>query len=433
MNLVVIGTGYVGLVTGACMAETGHNVTCVDIDSAKIAALKQGVVPIYEPGLEEILARNIAKERLHFTTDLPKAIPTAEILMIAVGTPPAEDGSADLSHVLDVAETIGRHMNGYKIVVNKSTVPVGSGDKVRERIRQFAKHEFDVVSNPEFLKEGDAVNDFLKPDRIVLGVSSSRAEEMMRHLYAPFQRTGDRLIVMDIRSAEMTKYAANALLATKISFMNEMANLCEKIGADVNSVRLGVGSDTRIGAQFLFPGVGYGGSCFPKDVSALLKIGAAAKNPLKVLGAVDEVNNAQRMKIAEKTIAKFGENLSGRTFALWGLAFKPRTDDMREAPAIYTVNALTSRGATVRGYDPAAMHEARRILGDKITLFEDNYSVLDGADALLIVTEWQEFRDPDFERMKSLLKAPVIFDGRNLFEPAEMRKQGFEYICIGRS
>ncbi len=335
--------------------------------------------------------------------------------------------------MLDVAETIGKHMDGYKIVVNKSTVPIGSGDKVREKIRQFTTHEFDVVSNPEFLKEGDAVNDFLKPDRIVLGVSSERAEDMMRRLYSPFQRTGHRLVVMDIRSAEMTKYAANALLATKISFMNELANLCEKVGADVNSVRLGVGSDTRIGPQFLFPGVGYGGSCFPKDVSALLKIGAAAGNPLQVLAAVDEVNARQRLRVAEKVDQALSARTSRvRTFALWGLAFKPRTDDMREAPAIYTVNELKKRGANLRGYDPAAMHEARRILGDSITLCDDSYSVLNGADALLIMTEWQEFRDPDFEQVKSLLKAPVIFDGRNLFEPAEMRARGFEYTCIGR-
>jgi UDPglucose 6-dehydrogenase len=432
MNLVVIGTGYVGLVTGACLAETGHHVTCVDIDHAKIDALKKGIVPIYEPGLEEILARNVSKERLRFSTDLPAAIPTAEILMIAVGTPPAEDGSADLSHVLGVAETIGKHMNGYKIVVNKSTVPIGSGDKVMAKIREFTKHEFDVVSNPEFLKEGDAINDFLKPDRIVLGVASERAEDMMRRLYAPFQRTGHRLVVMDIHSAEMTKYAANALLATKISFMNEIANLCERVGADVNSVRLGVGSDTRIGPQFLFPGVGYGGSCFPKDVSALLKIGVAAGMPLQVLGAVDEVNSRQRLRVVDKVIQRFGENLSGKAFALWGLAFKPRTDDMREAPAIYTVNELKRRGATLRGYDPAAMNEARRVLGDSITLYDDSYGVLKGADALLIMTEWQEFRDPDFDQVRQLLKAPVIFDGRNLFEPADMRARGFDYTCIGR-
>ncbi len=432
MKLVVIGTGYVGLVSGACFAETGHHVICVDIDRQKIESLRKGAIPIYEPGLEEILVRNVAKERLQFTTDLAAAIPASEILIIAVGTPPNEDGSADLSHVLTVAESIGKHLNGYKIIVNKSTVPVGTGDRVRKKIQSLTSHEFDVVSNPEFLKEGDAVNDFMKPDRIVLGVSNDRAEAMMRHLYAPFQRTGHRLIVMDVRSAEMTKYAANALLATKISFMNEMANLCEAVGADIASVRFGIGSDPRIGPQFLFPGVGYGGSCFPKDVSALNRMAASAAKPLRILNAVEEVNNQQRMRLTEKVVERFGENLQGRTFALWGLAFKPRTDDMREAPSIYTTDELVKRGAEVRGYDPAAMKEARRVMGDKIKLSEDSYDLLAGADALLIMTEWQEFRDPDFARIKKLLKAPVIFDGRNLFEPAEMRSLGFEYYCIGR-
>ncbi|RPH95099.1 UDP-glucose/GDP-mannose dehydrogenase family protein [candidate division KSB1 bacterium] len=432
MKLVVIGTGYVGLVTGACLAETGHDVVCVDIDEKKIAALKSGKIPIYEPGLEEILARNIAKSRLHYTTDLISVMDSAEILMIAVGTPPNEDGTADLSHVLKAAETIGRNMKSYKIVVNKSTVPVGSADLVKAKIREYTKLEFDVVSNPEFLKEGDAVNDFMKPDRIVLGVEGTRAEEAMRHLYGPFQRTGHRLIVMDIRSAEMTKYAANALLATKITFMNEIANLCEKLGADVTSVRYGIGADPRIGSQFLFPGVGYGGSCFPKDVAALNRIGLAAKNPLKVLQAVEEVNERQRHRIAEKVLAHFGEDLKGKTFAVWGLAFKPRTDDMREAPSIYTINDLLSHGAKIQGYDPAAMREAEKIFGDRITLAEDGYRALTGADALLILTEWQEFRDPDFDRIKKELKNPVIFDGRNLFEPADMRAMGFQYFCIGR-
>ena len=432
MKLVVIGTGYVGLVTGTCLAETGHDVICVDIDRAKIEALRRGEIPIYEPGLQEILLRNVEKGRLHFTMDLPAVMDAAEILMIAVGTPPMEDGSADLSHVLGVAETIGRTMKGYKIIVNKSTVPVGSADLVCQKIASLTKHEFDVVSNPEFLKEGDAVNDFMKPDRIVLGVSSERAEEAMRRLYSPFQRTGHRLIVMDVRSAEMTKYAANALLATKISFMNEIANLCEVLGADVTSVRYGVGSDPRIGAQFLFPGVGFGGSCFPKDVMALARMGDEGGVPLSILRAVTEVNDRQRLRIAEKVVRRFGENLSGRTFALWGLAFKPRTDDMREAPSIYTVDALTRRGAKVRGYDPAAMKEAKRVMGDRIELFEDGYSLLDGADALLIMTEWQEFRDPDLIEVKRRLKTPLIFDGRNLFEPDHMRAAGFEYHCIGR-
>jgi UDPglucose 6-dehydrogenase len=432
MKLVVVGTGYVGLVTGACLAETGHHVVCVDIDRQKIETLKRGVVPIYEPGLEEILVRNVAKERLQFTTDLPSAIPAAEIIMIAVGTPPAEDGSADLSHVLAAAETIGKHLNGYKIIVNKSTVPVGAADRVRETIRRHTSHDFDIVSNPEFLKEGDAVNDFMKPERIVLGVSSPGAEEMMRRLYAPFQRTGHRIVVMDVRSAELTKYAANALLATRISFMNEMANLCEVVGADVTSVRYGVGSDPRIGPQFLFAGVGYGGSCFPKDVSALLRIGQEAGRPLKILSAVQQVNDQQRLCLVDKVVERFGEILKGRTFALWGLAFKPRTDDMREAPSIYTVRELVKRGAAVRGYDPAAMKEARRALGDSIRLYDDSYSTLDGADALLILTEWQEFRDPDFAEIKSRLRTPIIFDGRNLFEPLQMREIGVEYHCIGR-
>jgi len=432
MKLVVIGTGYVGLVTGTCLAETGHDVVCVDIDRAKIESLRRGEIPIYEPGLQEILLRNVEKRRLHFTTDLPSVMDDAEILMIAVGTPPMEDGSADLSHVLGVAESIGHHMKSYKIIVNKSTVPVGSGDKVREKIASLTKHEFDVVSNPEFLKEGDAVNDFMKPDRIVLGVSSERAEEAMRRLYAPFQRTGHRLIVMDVRSAEMTKYAANALLATKISFMNEIANLCEALGADVTSVRYGVGSDPRIGSQFLFPGVGFGGSCFPKDVMALAQMGDEAGVPLRILRAVTDVNDRQRLRLAEKVVQRFGENLSGRTFALWGLAFKPRTDDMREAPSMYTVDALVKRGAKVRGYDPAAMKEARRVMGDRIELVEDSYGLLDAADALLIMTEWQEFRDPDLSEVKRRLKTPLIFDGRNLFEPEHMRAAGFEYHCIGR-
>jgi UDPglucose 6-dehydrogenase len=432
MKVTVVGTGYVGLVTGTCLAETGNHVICVDIDQSKIDALRAGVIPIYEPGLEEILSRNIAKKRLIFSTDLVESMQDAEILMIAVGTPPGEDGSADLSYVLGVAETIGKNLNGYKIVVDKSTVPVGTGDLVREKIASLTKQEFDVVSNPEFLKEGDAVSDFLKPDRIVLGVSSKRAEEMMRKLYAPFQRTGHRLIVMDVRSAEMTKYAANALLATKITFMNEIANLCEAVGADVTSVRFGVGTDKRIGPHFLFPGVGYGGSCFPKDVSALVKIASKAGHPMKVLESVEEVNNKQRFRIAEKVVKQFGENLKGKTFAVWGLSFKPQTDDMREAPAIYTINYLLEHGARVCGYDPQAMKEARKVFGDRIDYSNDNYSMLKGADALLIITEWQEFREPDFDVIKSSLKAPVIFDGRNLYEPADMRKLGFQYFSIGR-
>ncbi len=432
MRITVIGTGYVGLVTGACLADTGHHVDCVDIDQKKIDALKQGAVPIYEPGLEEVLERTIKKGRLSFTTDLASVIGDSEIIMIAVGTPPQENGSADLSHVLAVAEQIGKLMNGYKIIVNKSTVPVGTGDKVRAKLREFTSHEFDVVSNPEFLKEGDAISDFMKPDRIVLGVSSKRAQEAMERLYAPFQRTGHRIIVMDVRSAEMTKYAANAMLATKITFMNEVANLCEDVGADINSVRYGIGSDKRIGPHFLFPGIGYGGSCFPKDVAALIRIGEENHHTLEILNSVDKVNKRQRMRLVQKLTKRLGEDLKGRTFAVWGLSFKPRTDDMREAPAIYTINALLERGAKVQAYDPAAMGEARKIFGERISYFEDYYAPLQGADALLIMTEWQEFRDPDLDKVKDLLKTPLIFDGRNLYEPEEMRARGFEYHSIGR-
>jgi UDPglucose 6-dehydrogenase len=432
MRVTVIGTGYVGLVTGTCLAETGNHVTCVDIDKSKIESLQQGKVPIYEPGLEEILRRNVAKERLHFATDLVAAMKDSEILMIAVGTPPGEDGSADLSHVLAAAESVGKNLNGYKIIVNKSTVPVGTGDLVRAKVAEFTKHEFDVVSNPEFLKEGDAVNDFMKPDRIVLGVSSSRAEDMMRKLYAPFQRTGHRLIVMDTRSAEMTKYASNALLATKITFMNEIANLCEAVGADVTSVRYGVGTDKRIGPHFLFPGVGYGGSCFPKDVAALIHIAEQNLHSLKILQAVDEVNKKQRLRIAEKIVTRLGENLTGKIFAMWGLSFKPQTDDMREAPSIYTINNLLECGAKIHAYDPQAMHEARKVFGNRIEYCKDNYVALEGTDALIIMTEWQEFREPDFDLVKKLLKTHLIFDGRNLYEPVDMRALGFEYHSIGR-
>jgi UDPglucose 6-dehydrogenase len=432
MRITVIGTGYVGLVTGACLADTGHHVDCVDIDRKKIEALTRGVVPIYEPGLEEVLERTVSKGRLAFTTDLSSVMGPSEIVMIAVGTPPQEDGSADLSHVLAVAEQIGKLMNGYKIVVNKSTVPVGTGDLVRARLREYTSHDFDVVSNPEFLKEGDAINDFMKPDRIVLGVSSKRAQEAMERLYAPFQRTGHRIIVMDVRSAELTKYAANAMLATKITFMNEVANLCEEVGADITSVRYGIGSDRRIGPHFLFPGVGYGGSCFPKDVAALIKIGEEHHHAFQILNAVDRVNKQQRLRLVQKLTKRLGEDLKDRTFALWGLSFKPRTDDMREAPAIYTIDALLERGARIRAYDPAAMPGAKKIFGDRVVFCDDCYAPLDGADALLIMTEWQEFRDPDFEKLNDLMKTPLIFDGRNLYEPEEMRSHGFEYHSIGR-
>ncbi|MCL4304820.1 UDP-glucose/GDP-mannose dehydrogenase family protein [bacterium] len=432
MKVVVIGTGYVGLVTGTCLAESGNQIYCVDTDVRKIEMLEKGIVPIYEPGLKEYMDRNVAQGRLSFTTDLYSVMDDAEVLMIAVGTPPGEDGSADLSHVLAVAESIGKRIKDYKIVVNKSTVPVGSADRVREMIRKHTNVEFDVVSNPEFLKEGDAVNDFMKPDRIVIGADSDRAADVMKRLYAPFHRLGHRVITMDVRSAEMTKYAANAMLATKITFMNEIANLCEACGADINQVRYGIGSDKRIGQHFLYAGIGYGGSCFPKDVSALIRIGRQYGHDLKILDAVDEVNTKQRLRLVEKTVKRFGEDLSGLKLAVWGLSFKPKTDDMREAPSIYTIEALHERGAKLCVYDPQAMENARPILGNKAHFHDDYYSPLKDADALLICTEWQEFREPDFDRMKSLMKRPVIFDGRNLFEPDQMHALGFEYFGIGR-
>lgn len=433
MKVTVIGTGYVGLVTGTCLAESGNTVACVDTDPRKIELLKQGVVPIYEPGLKEVLDRNVAQGRLTFTTDLYSVMDDSEVLMIAVGTPPGEDGSADLRYVLQVAESIGKRLKSYKVIVNKSTVPIGSGDLVRDTIAKHTKSEFDVVSNPEFLKEGDAVNDFMKPDRIVIGVSSHRAEELMKRLYAPFHRTGHRVVTMDVRSAEMTKYAANAMLATKITFMNEIANLCEECGADINHVRFGIGSDKRIGPHFLFAGIGYGGSCFPKDVTALIRIARQYGKELKILDAVDEVNHKQRTRLVEKVVKRFGENLKGKKLGIWGLSFKPRTDDMREAPSTYIIDLLHERGAELHVYDPQAMENARPMIGDKAIFHDDYYSLLNGADALLICTEWQEFREPDFDKMKSLLKLPVIFDGRNLFEPAHMIEIGFEYFGIGRN
>jgi UDPglucose 6-dehydrogenase len=421
------------LVTGACLAETGHSVTCADIDAQKIRQLQDGVVPIYEPGLDEIVVRNRKKKRVHFTSDMGAAVREAQIVMIAVGTPTQPDGSADLTAVFAVADIVAANLSGYKIVVNKSTVPVGTADAVRQRIGKIAKGEFDVVSNPEFLKEGDAVNDFLKPDRIIVGVASERAEKLMRELYAPFVRTGHPILVMDIRSAEVTKYAANGFLATKITFMNEMANLCELVGADITSIRLGIGSDKRIGEQFLFPGVGYGGSCFPKDVKAIIKTAQDYKAPLKILEAVDEANAAQRLKIVEKVLEHYGENLKGKTFAIWGLAFKARTDDMREAASVYTIKSLSARGAKIQAYDPKALEEARKILGNHIAYLDDDYEALAGADALLILTEWAEFREPDFEQVKQRLKEPIIFDGRNLYEPERMRDLGFTYYSIGRA
>lgn len=432
MDLTVIGTGYVGLVAGTCFAETGHSVICVDKDEAKIEALMSGQVPIYEPRLEELIKRNTRKKRLTFSTDLASSVAQAEVVFIAVGTPQDEDGSADLSHVLGVATEIGRALTGPMIVATKSTVPVGTGEKVRAAISEVTDIAVDVVSNPEFLKEGAAVDDFLKPDRIIIGTDSEFAKEVMADLYAPFNRISNRILFMDIRSAEMTKYTANAMLATRISFMNEVANLCEKVGADVNKVRLGVGSDPRIGASFLFPGAGFGGSCFPKDIRALRKTSEEAGAPLEILAAVDSVNVQQKSVLASKVVSVFGEDLSTKTIAVWGLAFKPQTDDMREAPAIELIKGLLRRGASIRANDPEAGPNARQIFGDEITIVDDQYDCLTGCDALVIVTEWNEFRRPNFKRMRELLEQPYVFDGRNLFEPKRMKQMGLEYFCIGR-
>ncbi|MDP2828155.1 MAG: UDP-glucose/GDP-mannose dehydrogenase family protein [Sulfuricellaceae bacterium] len=439
MKISIIGTGYVGLVTGTCLAEVGNDVVCLDLDARKIAMLKDGKIPIYEPGLEAMVQKNQAAGRLHFTTDVAKSAAHGVIQFIAVGTPPDEDGSADLQYVVAAARAIGQHMEEYKVIVDKSTVPVGTADKVREAVREeLGKRkstlDFNVVSNPEFLKEGAAVEDFMRPDRIVVGTDDPRATELMRTLYAPFQRNHDRLVVMDIKSAELTKYAANAMLATRISFMNELANLAEIMGADIEQVRHGIGSDPRIGYHFLYPGCGYGGSCFPKDVQALQRTARANGVELQVLKAVEDANNEQKHILLKKITAKFGQDLTGKHFALWGLAFKPNTDDMREAPSRVLIEGLWARGATVAAYDPAAMEEAHRIYGDdvRLKLVETPTAALKDADALAIVTEWKEFRAPDFSAIKSCLKNPVIFDGRNLYEPKMVREQGLEYFPIGR-
>jgi UDPglucose 6-dehydrogenase len=431
VRIGVVGTGYVGLVVGTCLAENGNTVVCVDNDEAKITALRRGEVPIYEPGLDEMISRNVAEERLAFSTDLPAAVRASEIVFIAVGTPQGEDGSADMTHVLKVAEGIGRSMNGYKIVVNKSTVPVGTARRVRDVISQLTSHPVAVVSNPEFLKEGAAVDDFLKPDRVVIGTDDPRAEAAMRELYAPFVRTGNPVLVMDLASAELTKYAANAMLASRISFMNEIANLCDKVGADVGEVRKGIGTDSRIGSSFLFPGIGYGGSCFPKDVKALLLVGQAAGVPLHVVGAVDRVNTAQRVVLVPRIEAHLG-GLAGKVVGIWGLAFKPRTDDLREAPALAVIEDLLAKGAAVRVYDPKAMAAARRVLGDRVTFCHRSYEAVEGADALVLATEWNEFREPDFERVRTLMRHPAIFDGRNIYNPRYIRELGFHYEGVGR-
>jgi len=439
LKITVIGTGYVGLVTGTCLAEVGNEVLCLDVDPNKIEILKSGGIPIYEPGLEDMVKRNVAAGRLSFTTDIEESVAFGQIQFIAVGTPPDEDGSADLQYVVAAARNIGRHMADYKLVVDKSTVPVGTADKVKAALQEeLAKRdvsiEFNVASNPEFLKEGAAVDDFMKPDRIVIGTDSERATQLLRQLYAPFQRNHDRLTVMDVRSAELTKYAANAMLATRISFMNELAVLAEKLGADIEQVRHGIGSDPRIGYHFLYAGCGYGGSCFPKDVQALRRTGQENGIPLRVLDAVEEANEAQKHILVNKLTARFGTDLKGKRFAMWGLAFKPNTDDMREAPSRTMLEALWSMGASVSAYDPAAMEETRRIYGERadLLLVDSPMDALKGADALLIVTEWKVFRSPNFDTMKSLLKTPLVFDGRNLYEPQAMREMGFEYLPIGR-
>lgn len=440
MRISVIGTGYVGLVTGTCLAESGNDVICMDIDERKIGMLNEGKVPIYEPGLEELIKRNTAHGRLSFTTDMAAAVRRSDVIFIAVGTPPGEDGSADLKYVLGAARQIGKYLNGYKVVVNKSTVPVGTGDKVAAAVRSQTKHRFDVVSNPEFLKEGAAIEDFMKPDRVVIGAESPRAAALMNELYAPFVRTGKPILIMDIRSSEMTKYASNAVLATKISFINELANICGSLGADIDSVRRGMGYDKRIGFEFLFPGVGYGGSCFPKDVKALVQTAKDHGVDARVLKAVEAVNDRQKKVLADAVLAHYSAKkgakrakpLAGRTIAVWGLSFKPQTDDMREAPSIVIINTLLKAGADVRAHDPVAMDEAYQVFRDRIFFASDGYEALKGADALALVTEWSEFRTPDVRRMKRLMKAPVVFDGRNILNQEEFRKAGFTYYGIGR-
>jgi UDPglucose 6-dehydrogenase len=431
MKIAVVGTGYVGLVVGACLAENGNNVICVDRDASKIDVLRAGRMPIYEPGLEEMVRRNHHEERLAFTTDLPSAVQDSDIVFIAVGTPQGEDGSADLQHVLGVAHEIGRAITRYTVVVDKSTVPVGTAARVKAAIAEETTQPFSVVSNPEFLKQGAAIDDFMKPDRVVIGSDDERSAAVMKELYAPFTRTGAPIMMMDTASAELSKYAANSILATRISFMNEIANVCELVGADVDQVRRAIGSDRRIGTSFLFPGVGYGGSCFPKDVKALLRSSRDKGYEFRILDAVEGVNDAQKLRLVCKMQAHFGE-MKGRTIALWGLAFKPRTDDMREAPSITIANRLLELGANVRAYDPEAADTARRLFGNRIALCEKSYDALNGADALAVVTEWNEFREPDFKRIKQLLKTPVVFDGRNIYSSEHMRALGFTYVSIGR-
>ena len=431
MKITVVGTGYVGLVTGTCLAETGNHVCCVDIDERKVNKLKNGQITIYEPGLEKLFDRNLKEERLSFTTDLKEGIEEAEIIFLALPTPPGEDGSADLKYVLGVAENIGKLLTDYKIIVDKSTVPVGTAEKVHKAIAKNYSGEFDVVSNPEFLREGVAVEDFMKPDRIVIGTTSERAKKLLNELYGPYVRQGNPIIFMDERSAELTKYAANAFLATKISFMNEIAQLCERLDADVDMVRKGIGSDDRIGKRFLFPGIGYGGSCFPKDVKALIHSAKEVNYEFTILDSVTDVNERQKSHLVTK-IKRYFNNLNGKHFAIWGLAFKPNTDDIREAPALEIIQALLNEGATVSAFDPEAMNNVKNIFGNKINFTETQYECLENADALIIATEWNEFRTPDFDRILELLKDPVIFDGRNVFDVSIMEKKGFHYESIGR-
>ncbi len=431
MNIAIIGTGYVGLVAGSCFAESGNDVICVDNDEEKVKKLSKGKVPIYEPGLPEIVERNLREGRLSFTTNLESAVKKSFVTFIAVGTPQV-NGRADLGAVHSVAVDIGRAMDRFKVIVMKSTVPIGTTEKVNDIIQAETDQPFDIISNPEFLKEGAAVEDFMKPDRVIIGAEDERAAEIVRELYAPFVRTGSPVLVTDVRTAEMTKYAANAFLAARISFMNEFANLCELVGADVDMIRKGIGLDSRIGQSFLFAGAGFGGSCFPKDVEALIETGRQQDYPLRILEAVNAVNREQRLRFLGKVLKHFGEDLSSKRFAIWGLAFKPRTDDMREAPAVDIIEGLLKRGGSVAAYDPEAKEEAERIFGSRIQLAKNNYDCLEGADALMLITEWQAFRNPNFERMKSLMRDPVVFDGRNIYSPSQMREMGFTYYSVGR-
>jgi len=432
MNIAVVGTGYVGLVAGSCFAESGNDVVCVDNNSEKIESLGKGIIPIYEPGLPEIVDRNLRDERLTFTTDLDGAVKKSLVIFVAVGTPTSADGSADLTAVFDVGKAIGRAMDRYKVIVVKSTVPVGTNSRLREIIKKETKHPFDLLSNPEFLKQGAAVDDFMKPDRVVVGADDVRAAEILRDLYAPFVRTGSPVLIVDVRTAEMLKYAANAFLASRISIMNEIATLCEAVGADIEMIRKGMAADSRIGPAFLFAGLGFGGSCFPKDIRALVHTGSEHKHDMKILQAVDQVNRGQAVRFVDRIRTHFQDNIRDKRFGVWGLAFKPATNDMRDAPSIPIIENLLAAGADITAYDPAGMDEAKKIFGSRINLAANNYNCLEGADALLLVTEWQAFRNPNFERMKSLMRQPLIFDGRNIYDPLQVREMGFTYYSIGR-